>query len=54
MGLWRLLGVQQAGGPVWVPQTGSKSSPGRSVDGQQVAVLNLVITAVPLEWIEPE
>lgn len=49
--LWRILTVQQASGPRWVPQALSNQ---RSPDGQALAVLTLIITAVPLEWIEPE
>lgn len=53
VGLWRVLTVQLAGGPRWVPQA-TQAAPGRTNTGQALAVLTLIITAVPLEWIEPE
>lgn len=52
VGFWRVLSVERAGGPLVVRPTPNTASPGRSPSGQSLAVLTLVITAVPVEWIE--
>lgn len=49
--VWRILSLEQASGPRWVPQASPNQ---RSFDGQALAVVTILITAVALEWIEPE
>jgi len=52
VGFWRFLTVERAGGPLWVRQPPSSGSPGRTPSGQALSVLTLIITAVPIEWID--
>ena len=50
IGLWRVLRLEVAGGPRLVPQA---TPTGRTPDGQDVAVVRLIVEAISLEWQEP-
>lgn len=49
LAFWRLMSVEISRGPIWIPQGQTQ----RSGDGQSLAEVDLVITALPVLWEEP-